>query len=81
MLLLQDEYLSVEHLLLGLAAEDAKFMRPALQRQGVSFNKIKEAVVEVRGKKRVNSKNPEVVRSPASSLRLLRVISCFRTAR
>ncbi|CDJ40576.1 hypothetical protein ETH_00020065 [Eimeria tenella] len=56
----RDEYLSVEHLLLGLAAEDAKFLRPALQRQGVSFNKIKEAVVEVRGKKRVNTKNPEM---------------------
>ncbi|XP_026192859.1 uncharacterized protein LOC34619119 [Cyclospora cayetanensis] len=56
----RDEYLSVEHLLLGLAAEDAKFLRPALQRQGVSFNKIKDAVVEVRGKKRVDTKNPEM---------------------
>ncbi|CDI80010.1 heat shock protein, putative [Eimeria acervulina] len=56
----RDEYLSVEHLLLGLAAEESRFLRPALQRQGVSFSKIKEAVTEVRGKKRVNSKNPEL---------------------
>ncbi|KAL8451591.1 hypothetical protein Emed_001940 [Eimeria media] len=55
----RDEYLSVEHLLLGLAAEDAKVLRPALQRQGVTFSKLREAVVEVRGKRRVDSKNPE----------------------
>lgn len=60
----------MEHLLLGLAAEDAKFLRPALQRQGVSFNKIKEAVVEVRGKKRVNTKNPEMVSQIVFSSRL-----------
>lgn len=68
----QDAFLSVEHLLLGLAAEDSKFTRPALQRQGCNFNKLKEAVKEIRGTRRVESKNPEMVgrrRTPLSAAR------------
>lgn len=55
--------MSVEHLVLALAAEDTKFTRPFLTRSSVSFNKLRAAVEDIRGKKKVTSKNPELVRS------------------
>ncbi|KFG57966.1 putative ClpB [Toxoplasma gondii RUB] len=56
----KDQYLSVEHLVLALAAEDTKFTRPFLTRGNVSFNKLRSAVEDIRGKKKVTSKNPEL---------------------
>ncbi|PHJ22412.1 chaperone protein [Cystoisospora suis] len=56
----KDQYMSVEHLLLALAAEDTKFTRPFLTRSSVSFNKLRAAVEDIRGKKKVTSKNPEL---------------------
>nr|CEL64849.1 TPA: Chaperone protein ClpB, related [Neospora caninum Liverpool] len=56
----KDQYMSVEHLVLALAAEDTKFTRPFLTRGNVSFNKLRTAVEDIRGKKKVTSKNPEL---------------------
>ncbi|PFH31139.1 putative ClpB [Besnoitia besnoiti] len=56
----KDQYMSVEHLVLALAAEDTKFTRPFLTRSSVSFNKLRSAVEDIRGKKKVTSKNPEL---------------------
>ncbi|KAK2198048.1 bifunctional AAA+ ATPase domain/Clp [Babesia duncani] len=55
-----DEYISVEHLLLALAAEDTKFTRPWLARYKITFEKLKAAVKKVRGTRKVTSKNPEL---------------------
>ncbi|AFZ81035.1 hypothetical protein BEWA_004430 [Theileria equi strain WA] len=57
---LGDEYISVEHLLLALAAEDSKFTRPWLSRHKITFEKLRKAVDSVRGKRKVTSKNPEL---------------------
>ncbi|CEM23017.1 unnamed protein product [Vitrella brassicaformis CCMP3155] len=55
----RDEYISIEHMMLALAVEDTKFTRTALQRQNVSMNKLKDGVDQIRGSKKVTSKNPE----------------------
>ncbi|UKK02487.2 molecular chaperone ClpB [Theileria orientalis] len=54
-----DDFISVEHLLLGLAAEDSKFTRPWLSKNKVTFEKLRNAVNTVRGKRKVTSRNPE----------------------
>ncbi|KAF8821499.1 putative chaperone clp [Cardiosporidium cionae] len=55
-----DEFVSVEHLLLALVLENSKFLRRQLQKQNVSFEKIKAAVKEIRGNKKVTTKTPEM---------------------
>jgi ATP-dependent Clp protease ATP-binding subunit ClpB len=57
---LKDEYVSTEHLLLAIAAEGGR--SPAarvLQRQGVTGDRILEAMTAVRGSQRVTDQNPE----------------------
>ncbi|KAK1938715.1 putative ClpB [Babesia divergens] len=56
-----DHFISVEHLLLALACEDTKFTKPWLGRQKVTYEKLKKAVESVRGKRKVTSKNPEMM--------------------
>uniref|UniRef100_A0A0G4H5L3 Clp R domain-containing protein n=1 Tax=Chromera velia CCMP2878 TaxID=1169474 RepID=A0A0G4H5L3_9ALVE len=56
---MKDDYISTEHLVLALVAEDTKFTRMALQKQGVTYDKVKAAVEAIRGNKKVTSKNPE----------------------
>ncbi|ORM40770.1 Chaperone protein ClpB 1 [Babesia sp. Xinjiang] len=58
---LSDHFISVEHLLLALACEDTKFTKPWLARQKVTYEKLKKAVESVRGKRKVTSKNPEMM--------------------
>lgn len=55
-----DEYISIEHLLLGIVAEDSKFTRPWLLKYNVNYEKVKKATERVRGKKKVTSKTPEL---------------------
>jgi len=55
---LNDEYLSVEHLLLGLAEDDGP-TGDALRSRGVDSNSLLQAVTEIRGNRRVTSENPE----------------------
>ncbi|ANQ06930.1 ATP-dependent Clp protease subunit [Plasmodium coatneyi] len=55
-----DEYISIEHLLLGIIAEDSKFTRPWLLKYNVNYEKVKKATERVRGKKKVTSKTPEM---------------------
>ncbi len=54
---LQDEYLSTEHLLLGLAAAGAARSAPELL--GVDRERLVAALAQVRGNHRVTSQNPE----------------------
>ncbi|GAW79741.1 chaperone protein ClpB1 [Plasmodium gonderi] len=55
-----DEYISIEHLLLGIISEDSKFTRPWLLKYNVNYEKVKKAVEKIRGKKKVTSKTPEM---------------------
>eukprot|EP00371_Babesia_bovis_P001286 XP_001609933.1 ClpB [Babesia bovis T2Bo] len=56
-----DHFISVEHLLLALACEDTKFTKPWLTKHKVGYDKLKRAVESVRGKRKVTSKNPEML--------------------
>jgi len=55
---MKDDYVSVEHLLLALC-DDAGAAGKALREAGVTRDKLKAAVAEVRGSQRVTSQNPE----------------------
>lgn len=56
---LRDEYISVEHLLLALAAEGESDLRDLLTSRGVNRNNLLIAMKNIRGLKRVESDNPE----------------------
>jgi ATP-dependent Clp protease ATP-binding subunit ClpB len=55
---LKDEYISTEHLLLGMLATDSKAGR-ILQDAGAMRDGVLAALAEVRGRHRVTSENPE----------------------
>jgi ATP-dependent Clp protease ATP-binding subunit ClpB len=54
-----DQYISVEHLLLGLA-NTAGFTQSAFKEKGVSITSLKNAIQQIRGTNKVTSRNPEV---------------------
>jgi ATP-dependent Clp protease ATP-binding subunit ClpB len=53
-----DSFVSVEHLFLASADTDG-FSKTCFTEQGSSFDKLKEAVLAIRGSNKVTSKNPE----------------------
>ncbi len=55
---LNDEYLSVEHVLTAILDEDEKTSR-ILERHGASKEKILNAIKEIRGTQRITDPNPE----------------------
>src|SRR5437588_9002384 len=55
----KDEYVSTEHLLLAIAAQDRDPAGQLLKRQGASHEAILQALTGVRGTQRVTSQNPE----------------------
>ena len=56
---LKDEYLSTEHLLLGLVAEPCAMAGQILQRHGATRDTVLNALVSIRGSQRVTDPNPE----------------------
>ncbi len=56
---LKDEYVSTEHLLLGLADTKKSSVAELLKSQGLTKNNILKALKEVRGSNRVTGQNPE----------------------
>ncbi len=56
---LKDEYVSTEHMLLGLADVKKSSVAELLRSQNVSKNNILKALKEVRGSNRVTGQNPE----------------------
>jgi len=56
---MQDEYVSTEHLLLAIAAEDSDPAAQALRQAGASREAILEALTKVRGGARVTDPDPE----------------------
>ena len=53
-----DDYISIEHLVLGFARDD-RFGRKLLQDVGLTENKLKEVIKQVRGNQKVTDQNPE----------------------
>jgi ATP-dependent Clp protease ATP-binding subunit ClpB len=57
---MKDDFVSTEHLLLGLAADGAKDdAAQILQQHGVSSDRVLEALASVRGSQRVTDQSPE----------------------
>ena len=56
---LKDEYVSTEHILLGIAAAERDPAGQLLARQGASHDAILQAMTAIRGSHRVTSQNPE----------------------
>jgi ATP-dependent Clp protease ATP-binding subunit ClpB len=56
---LKDEYVSTEHLLLGLATEKGSSTRGLLDEQGITREALKSALEAVRGPHRVTDQEPE----------------------
>jgi len=56
---LKDEYVSTEHILLGIAATDRDPAGQLLARNGASHDAILQAMASIRGSHRVTSQNPE----------------------
>jgi ATP-dependent Clp protease ATP-binding subunit ClpB len=54
----KDEYISIEHLLLGYAKDD-RFGKSLLQEFGLDENKLKNIIKEIRGNQKVTDQNPE----------------------
>lgn len=56
---MKDEYVSSEHLLLGLASDTSGAAGRLLRAQGVSKDRILKALEEIRGGQRITDQNPE----------------------
>jgi len=56
---LKDEYISTEHLLLGLCQDETSPLGQILQRQGITRDNLLKALVAVRGTQRVTDQTPE----------------------
>jgi ATP-dependent Clp protease ATP-binding subunit ClpB len=56
---LKDEYISTEHLLLGLIAEGGSALKQIFKSHGVKRDTVLKALVELRGNQRVTDQNPE----------------------
>jgi ATP-dependent Clp protease ATP-binding subunit ClpB len=56
---LKDDYVSVEHLLLGLVEEGASAARQRLAQHGITRDSLLTALTQVRGHQRVTSATPE----------------------
>ncbi|OBQ33817.1 MAG: Clp protease ClpB, partial [Anabaena sp. MDT14b] len=54
----KDEFISIEHLLLGYAKDD-RFGKSLLQEFGLDESKLKNIIKEIRGKQKVTDQNPE----------------------
>ena len=53
-----DDYISIEHLVLGFANDD-RFGRKLLQDIGLTEQRLKEIIIQIRGKQKVTDQNPE----------------------
>ncbi len=56
---LKDDYISTEHLLLGLSQDETSPVGQILQRQSVTRDNLLKALQNVRGSQRVTDQNPE----------------------
>jgi ATP-dependent Clp protease ATP-binding subunit ClpB len=56
---LKDEYVSTEHLLLGLIKDSEGALKKIFQKYGVKFDAVLKSLAELRGNQRVTDQNPE----------------------
>ena len=56
---MQDEYISVEHLMLGILDKASGKLKQTLDAAGITYQKFMEVLKEVRGNQKVTSDNPE----------------------
>jgi ATP-dependent Clp protease ATP-binding subunit ClpB len=56
---LKDEYISTEHLFLGLLQEGGPELKKLFQSSGIKANDVLKALAELRGNQRVTDENPE----------------------
>ena len=56
---MQDEYISVEHLMLGILDKATGKLKQTLDASGVTYQKFMEVLKDVRGNQKVTSDNPE----------------------
>ncbi|HNX59015.1 MAG TPA: Clp protease N-terminal domain-containing protein, partial [Spirochaetota bacterium] len=56
---LKDEYLSTEHIILGIVSENESYAGKILTRHGFSRDNVLKALSEIRGNKRVTDENAE----------------------
>jgi ATP-dependent Clp protease ATP-binding subunit ClpB len=56
---LRDEYVSTEHLLLGLVEKGGDFLKKLFQKHGLKRDAVLKALAELRGNQRVTDQNPE----------------------
>ncbi len=56
---MQDEYVSVEHLMLGILDKASGKLKQTLESAGVTYQKFMEVLKDVRGNQKVTSDNPE----------------------
>jgi len=56
---MKDEYVSTEHLLLGMVQPKAGDIRNVLSSHGVDYNAVMQALAAIRGSQRVTSQTPE----------------------
>lgn len=54
-----DEYVSLEHILLGIVEKPAADIKPLLNRYSINSKAILNVLKEIRGNRRVTSDNPE----------------------
>ena len=56
---MKDEYVSVEHIMLGIISKPQDNIKQILSRSGITMTKFLNALKEIRGNQRVTSDNPE----------------------
>ncbi|WP_129597285.1 ATP-dependent chaperone ClpB [Methanohalophilus profundi] len=61
---MNDEYTSVEHILVALARERGSYSKELLEEFGADEERLNQAIKEIRGNRRVTSENPEDTYEP-----------------
>lgn len=61
---MNDEYTSVEHILVSLAREKGSYSKELLEEFGADEERLNQAIKEIRGNRRVTSENPEDTYEP-----------------
>lgn len=56
---LKDEFVSTEHLLLGIIEEGSSYASAILRQSGVTKDSVLKVLVEIRGSQRITDQNPE----------------------
>jgi ATP-dependent Clp protease ATP-binding subunit ClpB len=56
---MRDQFVSIEHLVLALASQDTRFLKPFLSKVGITEQSLRDAVMAIRGNQNVTSRNPE----------------------